>query len=148
MSELLDELVLYLRLAQAFKDRLQLSDRDRALVIAGSCAEQNQMLTISEFCRQLILQNNHGHMIRKWPSIGHAMNDDDFLHFFRQVRRRLPLERAESILAELNYQCDVQAGDYDTDEAYVAAVMRVDLEWLREHFGDKGTDFDRFIQGN
>ena len=46
MNELLDELVLYLRLAQAFKDRLQMSDRDRALIIAGNCAEQIQMLTV------------------------------------------------------------------------------------------------------
>ncbi len=135
MNEMLNELVLYLRLAQAFKDRLQMSDRDRALVIAGSCAEQNQMFAISEFCRQLILQNNHGHMIRKWPSIGHAMHDDDFLHFFRQVRRRLPVERAESQLAELQYQCDVCREDYDSDEAFAAAVMGVDIQWLRENFG-------------
>ena len=135
MHEPLEELILYLRLAQAFKSRLQLSDRDRALVLASVCACGLNMSPISEFCRQLILQNNHGHMVRKWPSIDEAVEDGDFLHFLRQLRRKLPVERAESVLASLGFQCDVRRDDYDDDQAYAAAVMGIDAEWLAENFG-------------
>lgn len=134
MNTLLGELILFLRLAQAFKDRLLLPDRDRALVLAASCAELNQMPPVAEFCRQLILQNNHGHMVRKWTSMAEALKDSDFLHFLRQIQRKLPIEVAECKLAEIGYQCDVKREDYDSDQAFVAAVMGVDLEWLQRRF--------------
>lgn len=135
MNSLLDELVLFLRLAQGFKDRLLLQDRDRALVLAASCASLNQMPTVAEFCRRLILQNNHGHMVKKWPSMDFALRDDDFIHFLKQIRRKLPVEFAESKLIELGYECDVRRNDYENDKEYVAAVMGVDSEWLDDHFG-------------
>jgi hypothetical protein len=134
MNEVLEEIVLFLKLAQAFKARLQLSDRDRALVIAASCAANYQMDAVAEFCRQLILQNNRGHMLRKWATMHEALKDDDFLHFLRQVKRRLPVERAETLLVEFGYRCDVQLSDYANETAFVAAVMGVDGDWLVENF--------------
>ena len=139
MNSLLDELVLFIRLAQGFKERLKLQDRDRALVLAASCASLNQMPTVAEFCRRLILQNNHGHMVRKWTSMAYALDDPDFIHFLKQIRRKLPVEAAESKLIELEYYCDVRREDYDDDTAYVAAVMGVDAEWLDEHFGENSS---------
>ena len=135
MSVLLKELVLFLRLAQGFKDRLRLQDRDRALVMAASCAELNQMPSVAAFCRKLILQNNHGHMVRRWPTMAVALQESDFMHFLRQVRRKLPIEAAEAQLIEIGYYCDVQRKDYPDDYAYVAAVMGVDSDWLDENFG-------------
>ena len=136
MIEPLKELILYLRLAQAFKNRLQPSDRDRALVLAGVNACALRMTAVAEFCRQLIMQNNRGHMVRKWESMDKALEDPDFLHFIRQVRRKLPVERGESLLIELGYECDVRKEDYPDDiQAFVAAVMGVDVEWLLQNFG-------------
>ncbi len=135
MNSLLQELILFLRLAQCFKDRLKLQDRDRALVLAASCASVNQMPSVAEFCRRLVLQNNHGHMVRKWDSMAMALGDADFIHFLKQLRRKLPVEVAESKLVEFGYQCDVRREDYQDDTDFVAAVMGVDSEWLNEHFG-------------
>ena len=135
MSEMLKELILFLRLAQAFKNRLQMSDRDRALVLAGCYASILQMAPVSGFCRQLILQNNHGHMIRKWDSFADALEDPDFGVFLKQVRRRLPTERAETLLIEFGYECDVRRDDYPSDQAYAAAIMGVDADWLNDNFG-------------
>ncbi|HMP79113.1 MAG TPA: hypothetical protein PKD54_06655, partial [Pirellulaceae bacterium] len=76
-SSLLNELVVYLQLAQAFKERLQMPDRDRALVLAGAAASLLNLEPISNFCRALILNNNAGHMVRRWDSFRAALQDDD-----------------------------------------------------------------------
>ena len=135
MEGILDELVLFLRLAQGFKQRLKLQDRDRALVIAASCAAVNRMPSIAAFCRQLVLKNNAGHMLRRWSTMDLALQDPDFIHFLKQVRRKLPVEGAEGMLIETGYECDVRKADYSTDKKYVAAVMGLDSEWLDDHFG-------------
>ena len=95
------------------------------------------MPPVAEFCRQLILQNNHGHMVRKWNSMAEALKDSDFLHFLRQIQRKMPLEAAESKLVEIGYHCDVKREDYDSDQEYVAAVMGVDLDWLEKRFSQE-----------
>ena len=135
MSELLTELVLYLRLAQAFRNRLQMPDRDRALVLAGCYGSLLQLRPISAFCRKLILQNNHGHMLRKWSSFDEALEDPDFGVFLKQLRRKLSVEKAEGLLSGFDYKCDVLRDDYNSELGYAAAVMGVDEEWLTENFG-------------
>lgn len=135
MSDPFEELIVYLRVAQAFKNRLRMSDRDRALVLAGICAALLQMNSIADFCRQLILQNNPGHMLRKYPSFAAALEDEDFEVFLKQVRRKLTLEQAESQIVTLNYECDVLPTDYTTKTEYAAAVMGVDAQWIKDHFG-------------
>ena len=87
MVEIVRELVLYLRLAQAFKNKLQMPDRDRALVLAGTCAAILEMKCIDNFCRKLILQNNHGHMMKRWESFAEAIHQEDFGIFIKQIRR-------------------------------------------------------------
>ena len=134
MPKPFDELILYLRLAQAYKNRLQMSDRDRALVLSGTCAHVVEMPAVAEFCRQLILKNNPGHMMRKYDSFAHACDDSDFGYFVKQVRRKLSPEKGESQLLELGYNCDVRRDDYDDEESFVAAVMGVDVEWVRDNF--------------
>jgi hypothetical protein len=133
-SNLLDELVLYLRLAQAYEKHLQMPDRDRALVLAGGCAGLLKLTAVDGFCRQLILQNNQGHMVRRWKSFAEALKDDDFHVFLKQLARRLSVERAEAALRELRFECDVRRSDYASDFDYVAAVMGVDPDWLSRNF--------------
>lgn len=135
MVEIVKELVLYLRLAQAFKQKLRMPDRDRALVLAGTCAAILDMKSIDDFCRKIILQNNHGHMMKRWSSFAEAIRMEDFGIFLKQLRRRFPIERAETFLLQMKYECDVVREDYDSDEAYAAAVMGIDYDWLTENFG-------------
>lgn len=111
-----------------------MSDRDRALVMAGTCASLVEMPPIANFCRQLILKNNQGHMLRKYDSFGEALEDSDFGFFVKQVRRKLMPEHAEAQLAALDYQCDVRETDYPSEFEYAAAVMGVDARWIRDHF--------------
>ena len=128
------ELVIFARLAQAFKNRLQMQDRDRALVMAGVCASMLEMEVIANFCRQLILKNNPGHMLKKFPSFQEALRTEDFVTFLKQVRRKLPTEKAENLLVDFGYHCDVKRRDYDDPDVYIAAVMGVDFEWMKENF--------------
>ena len=130
-----NELIIYLRVAQAFKARLQMSDRDRALVMAATCAAVLKMKPLAEFCRQLILQNNQGHMLRNYPSLFAAIEDPDFGIYLKQVRRKLSPEQAESQILLLRYRCDVKPSDYKTKSEYAAAVMGVDSKWIKDHFG-------------
>ena len=134
MLEPFQELILYLRVAQAFKNRLQMSDRDRALVLAGTCASVLNMDSIANFCQKLVLQNNQGHMLRKYKTFADALEDPDFGVFLKQVRRKLMPEQAESQLMTLGYECDVRPGDYETKQEFAAAVMGVDLNWLEQNF--------------
>ncbi len=134
MKLVVQELALYLRLAQAFKNKMEMLNRDRALVLAGVCAAILEMKGIAAFCRKLILQNNHGHMMKRWPTFTDALQAEDFHVFLKQIRRRFPVERAEITLVELGYQCDIRPEDYNSDEEYAAAVMGVDHEWITEHF--------------
>lgn len=128
------ELILYLRVAQAFKDRLQMSDRDRALLMAATCAHVLQMHALANFCQKLVLQNNQGHMLRNYASFADAVDDSDFGSLLKSIRRKLGPEKAESQLAVFNYRCDVLPSDYETKEEFAAAVMGVDAAWLNKNF--------------
>jgi len=136
MLEPFQELIIYLRIAQAFKSRLQMPDRDRALVMAGTCASVLQMHSIANFCRRLILQNNQGHMLRKYETFGEALEDSDFGVFVKQVRKKLPPETAEANLSSMSYHCDVLPSDYETKLEFAAAVMGIDAAWLTANFGE------------
>ena len=134
------ELIIYLRVAQAFDNRLQMPDRDRALVMAGTCAAAMQMMPMADFCRKPVLQNNSGHMLRKYSGFAEAITDPDFGIFLKQVRRKLPPGEALGLLTSLDYECDVKEGDYESEFEYAAAVMGVDADWLNNQFGKKTSE--------
>lgn len=128
------EIVIFARLAQAFKGRLMLQDRDRALVMTGVCASMLQMEAIANFCHQLILKNNRGHLLKRYDSFEEALKTEDFVTFLKQVRRKLPTEKAETQLEELGYHCPVKRKDYDDPDVYIAAILGVDFDWVKENF--------------
>ena len=135
MTDTFNELILNLRLAQAFKTKWRLPDRDRALVLAAVRACELDIPPLAAFCRKLVLQNNHGHMVRKWDSIQLALEDPDFLHFCKQLERKLPVDQAETTLQELGVKCDLVAENFPDDASYAAAVLGVEWEWLSQNFG-------------
>ena len=112
-----------------------MSDRDRALILAATCASMLKMNSIANFCRQVVLQNNRGHMLRKYETFHEALEDPDFGVFLKQVRRKLSADDAKSKLAALEYYCDVRESDYESKTEFAAAVMGVDPDWLEDHFG-------------
>ena len=129
------ELSIFANLAQAFKAKLMMQDRDRALVMVGVCASMMQMTEIANFCQKLILQNNRGHMLKRYDSFEEALQAEDFVTFLKQVRRKLPTERAETLIDELGYFCEVKRKDYDDPDVYAAALLGVDFDWVKENFG-------------
>ncbi len=136
MPGTIHELATFLHLAQTFWRQKKMSDRDRLLVLGGSLASESGLSRIAAYCRQLVLQNNHGHMIRRWDSFAQALGDEDFMHFLRQLRRRFPLEKAESILSSFDIQLANERATYFTDEEYAAAILGVDLDWLAQEFDE------------
>ncbi len=133
-SGLLAELALYLRLAHVFKSRMLMPDRDRCLVLAGSCASLLKLKPIANFCRTMVLQNNQGHMLRRWDDFDQALQDDDFHVFLKQLGRRFPVEKGETILRDHGYRCEAQPQNFSTELDFAAAVLGVDVEWLEENF--------------
>ena len=128
MSQPIDLLAVYLHLAKAAWKRLRMPDRDRLLVISGFIATRMDLPRIANHCRKLILENNQGHMIRRWESFGDALEDTDFLHFLKQVQRRFPQEKAETMLSNLGIDRANERELYLSDEEYAAALIGADYD--------------------
>ncbi len=114
-----------------------MQDRDKALVIGGACASMMQMKAVENFCRSVVLQRNHGHMLKRWESITEALEYEDFHLLLNQIKKKIPEDRAEEILEEFDYRCSVKKSDHTSNESFAAAVLGVELEWLKENFGDE-----------
>lgn len=128
MSQPIDLLATYLHLAKAAWKRRQMQDRDRLLVISGFIATRMKLERISNHCRKLILENNPGHMIRKWQNFAVAIEDSDFQHFLKQMQRRFPQEKAEVLLANLGIDRANEKQLYLDEEEYAAAVIGADFD--------------------
>lgn len=129
------ELILYLRLSQAFKERRKMQERDRALVIGGTCASLMEMKSIEKFCRSVVLQRNRGHMLKRWDTITEALEYEDFHLLLKQIKRKLPEETAIELLEDFDYRCTVKKSDHSSNESFAAAVLGIEYEWLVENFG-------------
>jgi hypothetical protein len=134
MDSVFEEMTAYLKLAQAYRSRSLMSDRDRALLLAAIGASYLQMHPLAELCRKMILQNNPGHLFRKFQSVAEAVDDSDFHAFAKQVRKKMPADKAPTILTELDYQVKIRRVDFDTESEYAAALLGVDVAWIKEHF--------------
>lgn len=128
------QLVIYLHLARAASRRLRPMAQVRLLLMAAIVAYQLKMHRISEACRAKMLELNQNHMMRRWPTISDALDDDDFRHFLHQVERRYPLEKAEQMMAGLNIDTEHERESYFNDEEYAASLLGVSLASL-DSFG-------------
>ena len=139
MSQPIDILGTYLHLAAQHGKRLLMPDRDRFLVISAVIAQKIGLFRVAAYCRYLILENNPGHMLKRWTTLKLALEDSDFLHFLKQVQRRFPQERAEQLLVgEFNIVRANERAAYYDDEEYAASLLGIEVEWLRNHFDDAG----------
>ncbi len=137
MQYSIDQLSLYLHLARLAGKRRQMSDRNRFLVLAAVQAARGQLTEIAAYCRHLILETNPGHMFRRWDAVSDALDDEDFQHLFKQVSRRFPIEKSESILNQAGIDRSNERATYYSDAEYAASIMGVEFEWLKDNFGSE-----------
>jgi hypothetical protein len=122
-------------LARASEQRRRPLVRDKLLLLAGVIAARMELSHIAAYCRKRILEHNPGHMVRRWPTLGEAINEDEFLHLLRQVQRRYPLEKAERLLASLGIDMAHEREAYYTDNEYAAALLGTTPGDLEKMFG-------------
>lgn len=136
MSRAIDLLGMYLHLARASELRRRPQTRDRLLIVSASVAQRMGLVRIAAYCRYQVLQHNPGHLIRRWDTVGEAMEDSDFLHLLKQLQRRYPQEKAEQMMGDLEIEMGRERETYFTDEEYAAALLSVPVANLDEMFGE------------
>jgi hypothetical protein len=134
MSQAIDILALYLHLARASELRRRPHVHDRLLVLAGVVAARMPLPRIAAYCRHKVLEHNPRHAVGRWPRLAEALEDPDFQSLLRTLQRRYPLEKAESLLANLGLERGRERDTYYTDEEYAAALLGVRLEILAQMF--------------
>jgi hypothetical protein len=95
---------------------------------------------IAAYCRHRVLEHNPQHLVRRWPTLSEALEDADFLHLLKQLQRRYPQEKAESMLTTLGIQMEHERDAYYTDEEYAAALLGAgpdDLERLSDELDER-----------
>src|SRR6187399_820161 len=98
MRQPIDVLADYLNLARAAARRRQPLVRDRALLLAGVIAAQIELAPIAAACREKILTHNARHLVRRWPTIGAALVDEEFQTLVNQLSTRYGPERVEQMV--------------------------------------------------
>ncbi len=130
------QLGIFLHLAQACRRRQRPLMRDRMLVLAGVLAAEIGLPSVANYCRDHILQHNPRHLVRRWPNLAEALEDEDFRFFLKQVRRRYPTEKAERMLDSLGLVMARERDVYYSDVEYAAAILGmtpVELDRLYGH---------------
>jgi len=131
---------LYLHLAHASLKRKRPHARDRLLILSGVIAVQMNLAEVAACCRHMVLEHNPNHLIKRWDSLGAALQDSDFLHFVKQLWRRYPLEKAESMLSALGIDMACERDTYYSDDEYAAALLGVTPQLLSSMFGKENDD--------
>jgi transposase len=131
----IDLLGVYLHLARASALRRRPQAADRFLILAGSVASWLKLPRIAAYCRWQVLEHNPHHLLGHWESLEEALTDEDFLHFFRQLHRRYPQEKAERMLSTLDIEMARERETYYSDEEYAASLLGTDVVTLDEMFG-------------
>jgi len=140
MRQPIDILANYLNLARAAKLRRQPLVCDRVLLLAGVIAAQIELEPIAGECRERILANNPGHLIRCWRTIGEALGEEDFQLLVNQLSTRYGPERVERMVEQLELTPQVDRGDFASDGEFAAALLDKDWDELIERFGSDSAD--------
>jgi hypothetical protein len=140
MSQPVDLLGLYLHLARASRQRMRPHVADRLLIIAGTIATRMKLPDIAAYCRQLVLNHNPNHLVRRWASFDLALDDSDFLHFLRLQQRRYPQEKAERMLVTLGIDMAQERAAYFSDGEYAAALLGATPDDIRAAANDADGD--------
>lgn len=140
MADPVEILSIYLHLARASERRRRPHVRDRLLVLAAVAATRAGLLRIAAYCRQLVVQHNAQHLIRRWPTVAVALRDPEFQHFLAHLEKRYSRENAEQLLESLAIERGREREAYYSDEEYVASILSISLESLYAQFPGDTTD--------
>ena len=123
-------LSLYLHLARAGQMRNQPLEVDKLLVLAGVNAAEMGLGQIAAFCRLRVLQ----HLVRRWPTLDHALLDEEFSAYLKQLFRKFPLEKCEHMLASLGIDRSRERETYFSEFDYAAGLLSTSPEELETLF--------------
>jgi hypothetical protein len=123
---------MYLHLARASSLRQQPMVHVKLLVLAGVQAEEMGLAEISALCRHRILGHNARHLVRRWPTIGEALDAESFQTYLKQLRRRYSGEKVEHMMHSLGIEMGRERAAYFSDAEYAAALMDTRLETIAE----------------
>jgi hypothetical protein len=118
-------LLMYLRLAAVAHERRKPYQCDRLLVLAAVAAEELDRWEFAEACRRRVLENNPGHMLKRFDSMAEALADDDFQPYLRRLLREWPYEKAEHVLAHPDVET-TEASHFS--EAALTALLGLEME--------------------
>jgi hypothetical protein len=127
----------YLHLARAAKMRQQPLVRDRVLLLAGVIAAQIDLAPIAAACRSLILANNPRHLVSRWPTIGQALDEEDFQSLVNQLSTRYGPEHVERLVEQLGIEQRGERAAYASDGEYAAALLNLDWQELARRYRDE-----------
>jgi hypothetical protein len=140
MRQPIDVLADYLNLARAAALRRQPQVRDRALALAGVIAAQIDLAPIAAACRDEILRHNRSHMVGRWPTIGDALEAEDFQTLVNQLSTRYGPERVERMVEQLDMEGKIERANFASDREYAAALLGMSWEDLVRRFGERSED--------
>jgi hypothetical protein len=135
MTAPIDLLASYLHLARAAGLRRQPLVRDRVLVLAAVIAAQIDLEPIAAGCREKIIEHNPGHMVVRWPTIGEALEQDDFQSLVSQLSTRYGPEHVERLVEQLGIERGCEQAAYASDGEFAAALLGMDWNDLQRRFG-------------
>ncbi len=131
MSKPDDWLGLYLHLARASESRGRPLVRDKLLILAGTCAVGMNLPEVACYCRKRILEHNPGHLLRRYPSLQEAMQQEEFLSYRNHLLKAFSLEKAEHMLSLLGIDRAKERQTYGSTLEYAAALLGTDENTMR-----------------
>ena len=114
---------MYLHLARASRLRRQPLVRAKLLILAGVHAEEMGLDQIAALCRHRVLAHNPRHLVRRWPTVGEALQTEAFQSHVKQLRRRYSPEKVEHMLVSLGIEIGRERAAYFSDTEYAAALL-------------------------
>ena len=123
MATTCSPLILYLHLARAAELRRRPLARDKLLMMAAVAAVENGLDRLAAFCRAKILENNPGHLLRRYPDFATALKDERFQTLLVRVERSYSRERAEHMLHSLGIELARERDVYKDENEYAAALL-------------------------
>lgn len=133
MAEPKELIGLYLHLARAAEKRQKHLERDKLLVLGGACASEMGLEQVAGYCRHKILQNNPGHLLRKYDSFADALGQEEFESYLNSLFRHYPLEKAEYMLESLGIDRSNEREAYFDDLEYAASLLGLSADELAQY---------------
>lgn len=125
----------YLNLARAAQRRQQPLVQGRALLLAAVIAAQIELEPIAAACRERILQHNPRHLVRRWPTVSAALEEEEFQTLVNQLSTRYGPERVERMIEQLAMEPKIDRADSASDGEFAAALLGADWHDLVDRFG-------------